>query len=91
VRQLRSLDYGSLAVMAITLVLFIGAVFTKGFTHDLLLEAGVFLVSVKLIIMAYKNKVSNDAVLKQLVDIQVILLREKGSPNESSISNTQPS
>jgi hypothetical protein len=91
VRQLRSLDSGSLAVMAITLVLFIGAILTKGFTHDLLLEAGVFLVSVKLIILAYKNKVSNDAVLKQLGEIQVILLREKGSPNESSITNTTPS
>jgi len=33
------------------------ALFTKGFTHDILLEAGVLLVSVKLIIMAYKNSV----------------------------------
>lgn len=81
-RQLRSLDPGSLAVMVITLVLFIGAVFTKGFTHDLLLEAGVFLVSVKLIIMAYTNKVSNDAIQKQLEEIKVILLREQGVPNE---------
>jgi hypothetical protein len=79
-----------LAVMIITLVLFIGAVFTTGFTHALLLEAGVFLVSVKLMIMAYKNKVSNEAIQKQLLEIKVILLSEKGPPNELSVSNSQP-
>jgi hypothetical protein len=52
-------DTGSLLVMGITFVLFVLALFTKGWTHDLLLEAGVFLVSVKLIMMAYKNSVSN--------------------------------
>ena len=48
-------DLGALIVIIITFVLFAVALFTKGFTHDLLLEAGVFLVSVKLILMAYKN------------------------------------
>ena len=48
-------DPGSLVVIAITLVLFVWALFEKGLTHDLLLEAGVFMVSVKLIIMSYKN------------------------------------
>lgn len=43
------------AVIALTVVLFVAAVFLKGFTHDLLLEAGVFLVSVKLILMSKKN------------------------------------
>jgi hypothetical protein len=50
---MRHLDRGSLIVIAITFVLFAGAVFATGISHDLLLEAGVFLVSVKLIIMAY--------------------------------------
>jgi hypothetical protein len=45
-------DPGSLLVIVITFILFVAALFTKGFTHDLLLEAGVFLVSVKLIIMS---------------------------------------
>lgn len=45
-------------VTAITLGLFIAALFTKGLSHDLFLEAGVFLVSVKLIIMTYRNSVS---------------------------------
>ena len=62
--------------MAITLVLFVSAVYTKGFTHDLLLEAGVFLVSVKLIIMAYKNNVSTGVIQNELREIKQILLKE---------------
>jgi hypothetical protein len=63
-------DVGSLMVIIITFVLFVAALFTKGFTHDLLLEAGVFLVSVKLIIMAYKNSVTNKALLAELREIR---------------------
>jgi hypothetical protein len=48
-------DSGSWVVIVITLALFVWALFEKGVTHDLLLEAGVFMVSVKLIIMSYKN------------------------------------
>ena len=36
----KPLDTGSLLVMAVTLVLFVVALYTKGFSHDLLLEAG---------------------------------------------------
>jgi hypothetical protein len=54
----KSIDRGSLSVAALTLGLFIAALFAKGLSHDLFLEAGVFLVSVKLIIMAYRNSVS---------------------------------
>jgi hypothetical protein len=54
----KHIDRGSLFVAAITLGLFIAALFTKGLSHDLFLEAGVFLVSVKLIIMSHKNSVS---------------------------------
>ena len=67
------IDKGSLIVIIITFVLFVLALFTKGFTHDLLLEAGVFLVSVKLIIMAYKNSVSNKAIFEELRDIKKLL------------------
>jgi hypothetical protein len=52
------IDRGSLLVAAITLGLFIAALFTKGLSHDLFLEAGVFLISLKVIIMAYRNNVS---------------------------------
>ena len=66
----RHLDTGSLAVMGLTLVLFVVALFAKGLTHDLLLEAGVFLVSVKLILAAYKNSVSNQRILTLLQEIR---------------------
>lgn len=59
-------DTGSLIVIFITFVLFVAALFTKGFTHDLLLEAGVFLVSVKLILMVYKNKEDVDSIHNKL-------------------------
>jgi hypothetical protein len=52
------LDRGSLIIALITLVLFVAALFAKGWTHDLFIEAGVFLVSVKLIMMAYQNSVA---------------------------------
>ena len=50
-------DVGSAVVIAITFILFTVALFVKGVGHDLLLEAGVFLVSVKLIMMSYKTNV----------------------------------
>ncbi len=54
----KHMDRGSLVIALITLVLFLAALFTKGLTHDLFLEGGVFLVSVKIIVMAYKNSVA---------------------------------
>lgn len=64
------LDLGSIVVILITLVLFIVALFYKGFTHDLLLEAGVFLVSVKLIMVAYRNNQYAKTILRELRDIK---------------------
>ena len=66
-------DRGSLIVIVITFILFSMALFTKGFTHDLRLEAGVFLVSVKLIIMAYQNNVNNQALARELSEIKATL------------------
>ncbi len=66
-------DSGSLIVIAVTLILFVIALFIKGFTHDLLLEAGVFLVSVKLIIMAYKNSKANRDIQRELKTIRKML------------------
>lgn len=54
----KHIDSGSLTVAFITLALFVAALFTKGLSHDLFLEAGVFLVSVKIILMAYTNSVA---------------------------------
>jgi hypothetical protein len=51
-------DPWSGVVIAFALVLSVVGVFAKGFTDERLLEAGVFLVSVKLILMAHKNRLS---------------------------------
>ena len=76
-------DVGSLAVIVITFVLFVAALFTKGFTHDLLLEAGVFLVSVKLIMMAYNNSVTTKIILNDLQDIKRTLEKSRFSGNQN--------
>ena len=67
--KLRSADPWSAVVIALTLVLFIASIFVNGFTHELLLEAGVFLVSVKLILMAHKNSLSAKLVGQRLDEI----------------------
>ncbi|MGB6009868.1 MAG: hypothetical protein WBI57_01195 [Desulfobacterales bacterium] len=69
-------DGGSIIVIIITFVLFILALFTKGFTHDLLLEAGVFLVSVKLIMMVYNNSVFTKELKNELKEIKEILKKK---------------
>ncbi len=60
-------------VIVITFILFAAALFTKGFTHDLLLESGVLLISVKLIMMNYKSIVSNREILRELEEIKTKL------------------
>ncbi|QXM09107.1 hypothetical protein [Geomonas subterranea] len=73
---MRKNDPGSIVVIIITFILFVAAVFFKGVTHDLLLEAGVFLVSVKLIIMAYKNGTAFESVQRQLDEIKSLLTKQ---------------
>ncbi len=73
------MDTGSVAVTAITLGLFVAALFVKGFSHDLFLEAGVFLVSVKIILMSYKNGVSV-ADLNDKLDAILAALRNDTHP-----------
>jgi hypothetical protein len=76
---MKHFDIGSLAVIATTLVLFVLALFFTGFTHALLLEAGVFLVSVKLIAMAYKASVRDEEIKKDLAQIKDILSKQRDS------------
>ena len=73
---------GSIAVVSLTLILFGVALVKKGFTHDLLLEAGVFLVSVKLVLMSYKNSVATIA-LQRRVDEILDVVRRLGSKGEA--------
>jgi Na+/phosphate symporter len=72
------LDFWSRIIILITLMLFVAALFLKGLGHDILLEAGVFLVSVKLIIMSYKNSVEAAKLEKQLDRVQDVLTRMEG-------------
>ena len=59
-----------------TIVLFVVALFVKGFTHQLLIEAGVLLVSVKIILMSYKNIRNFEELKNDLTEIKE-LLKEK--------------
>ena len=71
--MLKYLDKGTIVVIVITIILFSVALFLKGFTHTLLLEAGVLLVSIKLIMMAYRNSLNYSDLKKELTEIRQLL------------------
>lgn len=76
------LSNADLIVIVITFLLFTIALFTKGFTHDLLLEAGVLLVSIKIIMMNHRNTVSNTVIMKDLDEIKQTLHEIKTNRGE---------
>ncbi len=76
---MKHFDVWSVLVLIITFVLFSLALFFTGFTHDILLEAGVFLVSVKLIIMAYKASVSSSKIELELKEIKGLIRQNNES------------
>ena len=76
------LDPWSWAIIAITLVMFAIALVVKGVGHDLLLEGGVFLVSVKLIMMAYKNSVTANQLTTRLERMEATLARIEASQRQ---------
>jgi hypothetical protein len=67
-------------VITLTLLLFVAAVFITGMTHDLLLEAGVFLVSVKLIIVGHKNSIIAMEMESRLEQIHSLLRSMQEQP-----------
>ena len=79
----KHLDRSTQITLAVTLVLFVVALFEKGFTHDLLLEAAVFLVSAKLVLLAYKASVNNDVLAGQLAEMSTSLTRIEQSLERS--------
>ena len=84
----RHLDLGSRLVIVVTVVLFAVALFVKGLGHDLILEAGVFLVSVKLILMTYKNGVSASDLTERLARIEKTLAQideRLGAPRSNPV------
>ncbi len=66
----KRIDRASTFTVIVTTILFVIAIFEKGFTHELLLEAGVFLVSVKLILASAKTDIATKKVQEQLDEIQ---------------------
>lgn len=66
-------DFWSILVIVLTLILFVVALFITGLKHDLLLETGVFLISVKLILMGHKNSVIALEVDNRLEQIHALL------------------
>ena len=71
--MIKYFDAGTIIVILITVLLFTVALFVKGFTNALLLEAGVLLVSIKLIIMAYRNSLNYNDLKKELNEIRRLL------------------
>lgn len=70
-------DPWAIVVIVLTLILFLLALFIKGLTHDVLLETGVFLVSVKLIMMGRKQGEVAEALEQRLERIQGLLQAER--------------
>ncbi len=71
-------DFGSVLIVLITFALFAIALFVKGLTKDLLLEAGVLLVSIKLIMMAYKTRITNEIIKQELGEIKKMIQESSG-------------
>ena len=67
------LDSASRSVILITFILLLVALFHKGFTHGLFLEAGVFLVSVKLILVACGKSLMNGETANKPGEIRAML------------------
>ncbi len=65
----RPFDPWAAVVVAVTFLFFILALFFKGLTHDILLEAGVLLVSIKIIMMSSKITNSTNLLEKKIDDI----------------------
>jgi hypothetical protein len=84
----KHLDRSTQITLAVTLVLFVVALFEKGFTHDLLLEAAVFLVSAKLVLLSYKASVNNDVLAGQLAEMSRSLTRIEQSLERSPSSES---
>ncbi len=70
---MKHFDLGSILIIIITFVLFVLALIFTGLTHDILLEAGVFLVSAKLIIMAYKASKNFIKIELELQEIKALI------------------
>lgn len=69
----KPIDPSAIVVITVTVALFIGALVSKGFTHDLFLEGGVFLVSAKLILMSKRHAETEHRLERQLMEIKTLI------------------
>lgn len=76
----KNFDLANSITIALTFIFFTIALFATGFTKDLLLEAGVLLVSVKIILMGAATRDSNKEIIKKLNEINDKL--QDGKSNE---------
>lgn len=83
-RESISADPTAIVVITLTVVLFIAALAVKGFTHDLFLEAGVFLVSAKLILMSRRHAEAERRLELQLVEIKALVEKSMTHSAEAS-------
>ena len=79
----KHVDLNSLTIIFITFLLFFIALFVKGFTHDMLLEAGVLVISIKLIMMAYQHRVYIDELKEDLQEIKALIRHSAPNPAET--------
>ncbi len=80
--KVRSSDPWAIVIVVLTFGLFVLALVLKGLTHALLLEAGVFLVSLKLILMAKKNAETEDRLEEHLLEIKAMLENKSSRPTD---------
>ncbi|MEI6816612.1 MAG: hypothetical protein WCL14_08375 [Bacteroidota bacterium] len=75
------LDIGNIIVISLTVIVFVIALFLKGFTHEILLEVGVLLVSVKLIMITNKISTANQKLLNEMKKINKAIDELKNDSN----------
>lgn len=73
----RRMDAGSAATLVVTLVLFVAALFSKGITHDLFLEGGVLLVSLKVVMAIQRIREGDEKIERRLDRIETLLTKRE--------------
>jgi hypothetical protein len=74
----------TIIIIVITVGLFVAAIFTKGLIHDIFLEAGVLLISIKIILLSYRNNAIIKNIQKQLDNMNSLLLSINKKTHDSS-------
>jgi len=80
----------TIIIIVITVGLFVAAIFTKGITHDIFLESGVLLISIKIILLSYRNNTIVKNIQKRLDDMNSLLLSiNKRNHNSAKASDEE--